>query len=205
MSVSTCVSPMAVPGPVSRANRVCSSTGRASALKISHPRHLLRARLQTTRGFHPGPSQRNSGGSTTSTSASAGSRGAAAAAAEPPAPEQGFGVVITGGTKGVGYALAREFLSRGDRVCICGRSQVRVDAAVRALRNEFPGQCVSGTACDVTDPRDVDKLGDYATTSVGTIHHWLNNAGMVSARESLLNVEPSEVVQVRVGALGFRV
>ena len=92
--------------------------------------------------------------------------------------------------------MAREFLARGDRVCICGRSQIRVDDAVKALRSEFPGRCVAGAACDVTDPRDVDDFGDFAASTVGTIHHWLNNAGMVSARETLLDVEPSEVVRV---------
>ena len=102
--------------------------------------------------------------------------------ADPPAPSDGFGVVITGATKGVGFAIAREFLRRGDRVCICGRAQTRVDAAVAALRHEFPGSCVSGMKCDVTDPRDVDAFGDYAASTVGVIHHWLNNAGMVSSR-----------------------
>ena len=53
------------------------------------------------------------------------------------------GVVITGATKGVGFAMAREFLRRGDRVCICGRSQTRLDAAVGALRGEFPVGAVS--------------------------------------------------------------
>jgi NAD(P)-dependent dehydrogenase (short-subunit alcohol dehydrogenase family) len=102
--------------------------------------------------------------------------------ADPPAPSDGFGVVITGATKGVGFAIAREFLRRGDRVCICGRAPTRVDAAVAALRHEFPGSCVSGMKCDVTDPRDVDAFGDYAASTVGVIHHWLNNAGMVSSR-----------------------
>jgi hypothetical protein len=101
-------------------------------------------------------------------------------AADPPAPPEGFGVVITGGTKGVGFAMARAFLRRGDRVCVCGRSQTRVDDAVAALRAEFPGACVSGRACDVTDPRDVDAFGDYAASTVGVIHHWLNNAGVVA-------------------------
>ena len=116
--------------------------------------------------------------------------------AERPAPPEGFGVVITGATKGVGYALAREFLMRGDRVCICGRSATRVDAAVAALRAEFPGACVAGTRCDVTDPRDVDAFGDYAAATVGVIHHWLNNAGMVSSRQPLFDIDASEVVRV---------
>ena len=85
---------------------------------------------------------------------------------------------------------------RGDRVCICGRSATRVDAAVAALRAEFPGACVAGTRCDVTDPRDVDAFGDYAAATVGVIHHWLNNAGMVSSRQPLFDIDPSEVVRV---------
>ena len=116
--------------------------------------------------------------------------------AEKPAPPEGFGVVITGATKGVGFCLAREFLMRGDRVCICGRSATRVDAAVAALRAEFPGACVAGARCDVTDPRDVDAFGDYAAATIGVVHHWLNNAGMVSSREPLFDVEPAEVVRV---------
>ena len=76
--------------------------------------------------------------------------------------------------------------------------QTRVDAAVAALRAEFPGSCVSGTACDVTDPRDVDAFGDYAASTVGVIHRWLNNAGMVSSRETLLSRHRRalEVIQV---------
>ena len=86
--------------------------------------------------------------------------------------------------------------ARGDRVCICGRSATRVDAAVAALRAEFPGACVAGARCDVTDPRDVDAFGDYAAATIGVVHHWLNNAGMVSSREPLFDVEPAEVVRV---------
>ena len=48
------------------------------------------------------------------------------------------------------------------------------------------------------DHNDVDRFGDYAASTVGVIHHWLNNAGMVSSREPLMSIEPAEVVQVRV-------
>ena len=160
--------------------RAVAPAGRGTRFPGNHPRHPSRGRAA---------SGRNRGSATTTSAAPAG-------AADFPAPAEGFGIVITGGTKGVGYAMAREFLARGDRVCICGRSQIRVDDAVKALRSEFPGRCVAGAACDVTDPRDVDDFGDFAASTVGTIHHWLNNAGMVSARETLLDVEPSEVVRV---------
>ena len=92
--------------------------------------------------------------------------------------------------------VAEPYLKAGDRVCICGRSEQRVDVAVEALRNEFPDREIYGAACDVTDPDSVDEFGDYAARSLGTIHHWLNNAGMVSTREPLMNLDPREIVQV---------
>ena len=42
----------------------------------------------------------------------------------------------------------------------------------------------------------MDAFGDYAASTIGVIHHWLNNAGMVSSREPLMSIEPAEVVQV---------
>ncbi|XP_020092902.1 chlorophyll(ide) b reductase NOL, chloroplastic isoform X3 [Ananas comosus] len=54
-----------------------------------------------------------------------------------------FNVLITGSTKGLGFALAREFLKAGDNVVICSRSAERVESAVQNLRNEFGEQHVS--------------------------------------------------------------
>jgi short chain dehydrogenase len=100
----------------------------------------------------------------------------------------GFGVVITGGTRGLGYCLAREFIRRGDRVVICGRSPARVQAAVAALQREFnldssdsaasdgtssavPAAPVTaavfGTACDVSQPLEVQALAMFAKTKLG--------------------------------------
>ncbi|KAK3238257.1 chlorophyll(ide) b reductase, variant 2 [Cymbomonas tetramitiformis] len=50
-----------------------------------------------------------------------------------------LGIVVTGGTKGFGYALVREFLCAGDRVVLCGRTEARVAAAVASLLEDFPG------------------------------------------------------------------
>ncbi|RZB65681.1 NYC1-like protein isoform X2 [Glycine max] len=53
-----------------------------------------------------------------------------------------FNVLITGSTKGIGYALAKEFLKAGDNVLICSRSDERVKTAVQNLRVEFGEQHV---------------------------------------------------------------
>lgn len=53
-----------------------------------------------------------------------------------------YNVLITGSTKGIGYALAKEFLKAGDNVVICSRSAERVESAACDLKKEFGEQHV---------------------------------------------------------------
>ncbi|XP_071725197.1 chlorophyll(ide) b reductase NOL, chloroplastic-like [Rutidosis leptorrhynchoides] len=91
---------------------------------------------------------------------------------EPP-----YNVLITGSTKGIGYALAREFLKAGDNVLICSRSAERVQLTVQDLRKEFGEQHVWGTKCDVRESQDVKDLVSFAQNNLKHIDIWINNAG----------------------------
>lgn len=75
-----------------------------------------------------------------------------------------YSVVITGGTRGVGLAMAKEFLSMGDSVVICGRDQERLDKALALLRSKYPSvngkENVFGIAADVSSYTDVMNLGE---------------------------------------------
>ncbi|NTU53805.1 MAG: SDR family oxidoreductase [Chlorobiaceae bacterium] len=88
-----------------------------------------------------------------------------------------LGVVVTGGTAGLGLAMAREFLQLGDRVVICGRRESTLNAALQALRVAVPGCMVYGTPCDVADPRQAPVFADFAVSKLGIIDRWINNAG----------------------------
>ncbi|OVA00889.1 Short-chain dehydrogenase/reductase SDR [Macleaya cordata] len=88
-----------------------------------------------------------------------------------------YNVLITGSTKGIGYALAREFLKAGDNVLICSRSAERVESAVHNLREEFGDQHVWGTVCDVRKGEDVNALVAFARDKLKHIDLWINNAG----------------------------
>jgi NAD(P)-dependent dehydrogenase (short-subunit alcohol dehydrogenase family) len=61
--------------------------------------------------------------------------------------------VVTGGTSGIGYAIAQELISRDMRVVITGRDQGRVDTAVAEL-----GPRASGVRADVASSGDMDAL-----------------------------------------------
>ncbi|XP_065621873.1 chlorophyll(ide) b reductase NOL, chloroplastic isoform X3 [Quercus suber] len=88
-----------------------------------------------------------------------------------------YNVLITGSTKGIGYALAKEFLQTGDNVIICSRSAERVESAVKSLREEFGEQHVWGTKCDVREGLDVKDLVGFAQRNLKYIDIWINNAG----------------------------
>lgn len=88
-----------------------------------------------------------------------------------------LGVVITGGSAGLGYALAAGFLSAGDRVVICGRDQQRLEDAVQSLRQGSSRGEVYGIGCDVGDPLEVRALAAFAVARLGQVDRWINNAG----------------------------
>ncbi len=87
-------------------------------------------------------------------------------------------IVITGSTRGIGLGLAREFLKRGCRVMLSGRSKTTLDAALGALGREFGTDAVYGTTCDVGVYESVQALWDAAAARFGAIDIWLNNAGV---------------------------
>lgn len=88
-----------------------------------------------------------------------------------------LGIVITGGSRGLGYALAVEFLSAGDRVVICGRNPGRLEDALHALQQAVPSGEVYGMVCDVGNPASGKDLAAFAASRLGRVDRWINNAG----------------------------
>jgi chlorophyll(ide) b reductase len=113
--------------------------------------------------------------------------------------EGGFNAVITGGSRGVGYAMAKEFLKNGDRVVICGRDQNRLAKAVKRLQEKYAKEpeAVHGIATDITSYDDVERLGKFAKEMLGEIDFWVNNAGSVAyKRRPILELEPDDLKRV---------
>ncbi len=85
---------------------------------------------------------------------------------------EGKTAVITGGTTGLGLATARRYLKEGARVIVTGRTQNKVDAAVRDL-----GAGAEGIAADSTSIADLDRLAEHVTQTFGHIDILFANAG----------------------------
>jgi 3-oxoacyl-[acyl-carrier protein] reductase len=92
----------------------------------------------------------------------------------------GKGVLITGGSSGIGLATAMRFLIEGSRCFICGISEPEVTQALSRLE---PRAYVGGLACDVAIESDVLRLVEAAGTFLGQIDILINNAG--TAHKSL--------------------
>ncbi|KAK3228617.1 hypothetical protein Dsin_000498 [Dipteronia sinensis] len=88
-----------------------------------------------------------------------------------------YNVLITGSTKGIGYALAKQFLKAGDNIIISSRSEERVESALNNLRQDFGEHHVWGTTCDVKKGQDVKDLVAFAQKNLNYIDIWINNAG----------------------------
>lgn len=104
-------------------------------------------------------------------------------------------VVITGGSRGLGRALATQFLVAGDSVLICGRDAQQLDAAAVSLRRDTGSEHVLTCVCDVSDGRQVDALVAAAGDALGGgIDLWINNAGRSQALKAPLADTPQDII-----------
>jgi len=102
-------------------------------------------------------------------------------------------VVITGATRGFGYAIAKAMLKAGAIVMICGRSEDALTKAITSLK-EFG--LVKGQTCDVKEARQVYALARFAVQSFGRIDIWVNNAGYSSGAGLMLEIPPEQAVDM---------
>ncbi|MEK7386050.1 MAG: SDR family oxidoreductase [candidate division NC10 bacterium] len=84
--------------------------------------------------------------------------------------------LVTGGSKGIGKAVARGLAQEGAKVAICARTRAELDAAAAEL-SKATGSEVFGVAGDLTREADVQKIVDAAVGRFGRIDILVNNAG----------------------------
>jgi NAD(P)-dependent dehydrogenase (short-subunit alcohol dehydrogenase family) len=100
---------------------------------------------------------------------------------------RGRAVLITGGSRGLGLLLAREFVEQGARVAICARDGDELDRAAADLARR--GGDVASIPCDVTDREQVERTVRDVERHFGRIDVLVNNAGTIS-------VGPMEVMNL---------
>jgi 3-oxoacyl-[acyl-carrier protein] reductase len=97
--------------------------------------------------------------------------------------------VVTGGTRGIGRAVAERLLQEGASVAICGRASQSVEQAVVEMA-KISGGKVFGEAADVSNPGEVRRFFQSVDAQFGCLHILINNAGMgIFRRVAELSVE----------------
>lgn len=85
-------------------------------------------------------------------------------------------VCITGGSNGIGLAVARKFAEEGSEVAILARDREKVMEEARIITAEY-GVRALGITCDVTRPEDIEAARAALETAFGGIDILINNAG----------------------------
>ena len=102
-------------------------------------------------------------------------------------------VVITGATRGFGYAIAEAMLKAGAIVVISGRSEEALTQATTALK-DFGS--VKGQIGDVREEGQIYALARFAVHSFGQIDIWINNAGYSSGAGLMLETPPEQAIDM---------
>lgn len=85
--------------------------------------------------------------------------------------------LITGASRGLGLALARELADEGCRLVICGRDEATLQRSTEELQRR--GAEVLAVQCDVTDRVDVERMVAQAISTFGQIDVLIANAGVI--------------------------
>jgi NAD(P)-dependent dehydrogenase (short-subunit alcohol dehydrogenase family) len=96
---------------------------------------------------------------------------------ETPSGKRGRVAVVTGGSKGIGLAIAEALLAQDYAVVIASRNEAAVEAVGRELEQRYPGR-VHAAACDVRREPHVEALMAAAEERFGGLDVLVNNAGV---------------------------
>jgi len=98
-------------------------------------------------------------------------------------------VLVTGGTRGIGNAVARRFAREGWSVAISGRTLESVRTAVAAFQRD--GLAIEGKSCDARKEDDTRELVEFVAARFGRLDALVNNAG-IGIFDNILEMDPKD-------------
>ena len=111
--------------------------------------------------------------------------------------------VVTGGTRGIGYAIVKKYLENGAKVVLFGSKEESVDKAVQSLKEENPDWVVEGMWPNLTDAQEMADAIAKVGEKYGRLDILVNNAG-VSQSTKLEDYQPEDfagIMNLNVNAL----
>lgn len=108
---------------------------------------------------------------------------------------KGKTAMVTGGTRGIGFAIVKLYLENGAAVALCGSKKETVDKALDKLKAENPDYKVIGLYPDLQNPEEVAKAVEMAKETFGSLDIMVNNAG-ISARDKLYDYKAEDFSKI---------
>lgn len=103
--------------------------------------------------------------------------------------------IVTGGTRGIGYAVVKRYLDNGASVALCGSRKETVEAALAKLKEENPDYPVIGLWPNLQHADEVAQAVATTKETFGRVDIMVNNAG-ISARDSLYDYKPEDFEKI---------
>ena len=106
----------------------------------------------------------------------------------------GKAALITGGSKGLGFAMAAGLVSAGARVMLVNRNAAEGSRASKQIINDYGGKAISFSA-DVTDVNQTEAMAKHAIDAFGQIDILINSAG-INIRGAIDKLAPEDFAKV---------
>tara|TARA_Y100000816_G_C26017090_1_gene531976 strand:- start:235 stop:996 length:762 start_codon:yes stop_codon:yes gene_type:complete len=100
-------------------------------------------------------------------------------------------VLISGGASGIGYFIAKRYLSLEANVVICGRTESKLKKAIKSLKS-YSKNDVIGIRCDMSLEIDVKKMFEKVINIYGVINIFINNSA-VWFLKNILDIEEKDI------------
>lgn len=112
-------------------------------------------------------------------------------------------VIITGGTRGIGYETVRKFLENGAKVALLGSREESVNKALAKLKEENSSYEVIGFYPDLTKEEEIRKAFEKIEKEFGKIDCLINNAGLSSSTkiEEYTTEEENKIIDLNIKAV----
>lgn len=105
-------------------------------------------------------------------------------------------VIITGGTRGIGASLARDFLKSGWNVVWSGTSEKTVRDSLASISGSYPENRYAAFICNVTNENDLISLWDSTVRIFGEVDIWVNNAGKSNDQSRFDRLPPETFMSI---------
>jgi NAD(P)-dependent dehydrogenase (short-subunit alcohol dehydrogenase family) len=104
--------------------------------------------------------------------------------------------VITGGTRGIGASLVRDFLKIGWNVAFSGTTEDTVGKALSSLSNNYKINTFEGFTCNVSNLNDLENLWDKTVQKFRRVDIWVNNAGRSNDQQLFHLIGPEVFMKI---------